>query len=105
MMFSKKPTELQRSNVFLDGVELSLVKEFKYLGLTLDPTLTFKKHTKRLTKTVNFNVVNFRQVRPFMTLYAARMFLHSMILSHIEYCITTWSLAAGTTLKPIESFF
>lgn len=105
MMFSKRPSELQQSNVFLNGVELSLVKEFKYLGLTLDPNLTFKKHIRRITHTVNFNVQNFRHIRPFMTLNAARMFLHTMIFSHIEYCITSWSLAAGTTLKPIESLF
>lgn len=101
MVFSKRPSELQQSNVFLNGVELSLVKEFKYLGLTLDPNLTFKKHIRRITHTVNFNVQNFRHIRPFMTLNAARMFLHTMIF--FPYRVLYNLL--GTTLKPIESLF
>ena len=33
------------------------------------------------------------------------MFLHSMILSHIEYCLTSWSYTFDYILKPIESLF
>lgn len=28
-----------------------------------------------------------------------------MIISHIDYCLTTWSLACPTTLKNIESLY
>lgn len=32
--------------MLLGKVELDLVEEFAYLGITLDPTLLFKKHIK-----------------------------------------------------------
>jgi len=49
MMFTKKILKLESSNVFLGGVELDIVEEFKYLGVTLDPTLSFKKNKKKPT--------------------------------------------------------
>lgn len=71
----------------------------------MDPTLSFKNHVKILCKTVNFNLCNFRQIRSFLPEKAAKMFLHCMIFSHIEYCITNWSLTNMITLKPIESLY
>ena len=105
MAFSKRPVQLQSSNVFLGGEELELVSEFKYLGVTLDPTLTFKKHIKKVSNTINYNLQNFKQIRPFLTVSAAKSYLQCMILSHIEYCFTNWSCAGVTTLKPIEQLY
>uniref|UniRef100_A0A146QFL4 Reverse transcriptase-like protein n=1 Tax=Fundulus heteroclitus TaxID=8078 RepID=A0A146QFL4_FUNHE len=105
MMFTKKNIKLERSNVFLGGVELELVEEFKYLGVTLDTTLSFKKHIKITANKIKYNIRNFKQIRSSMTISSAKMFLHSMIFSHIDYCITTYSLTGGTTLKPIEILF
>lgn len=101
MMFTKSPVEVTHSNVFLGEAELDIVNEFKYLGVTLDSTLTFKSHVKNVTNTVKFNIENFRQIRPCLPVNAARMFLHSMIFSHIEYCFINWSLSYVTTLTPI----
>lgn len=105
MAFSKRPVVLQNSNVFLKGEELSLVTEFKYLGVILDPTLSSKKHVKRVIKTVKFNLSNFRQIRSSLTEEAAKTFMHSMIFSHIEYCLPIWSLTGKTILKSIESLY
>lgn len=88
-MFSKQPIERTYSNIFLKE-ELQIVNEFKYLGIVLDPTLSFKNHVKRLSKTVKFNLSNY--IRPSLSCNAARMFLHSIILSYIEYSFTNWSL-------------
>ena len=59
----------------------------------------------KLANTVKFNLKHFKQIRSFLTLGAARIVLHSMILSHIEYCITSWSLTTVTNLNLIESLY
>ena len=105
MAFSKRPVVMESSNVFLGGEELELVSEFKYLGVMLDSTLTFKKHVKKVTNTIKFNLQNFKQIRPFLTVSAAKSYLQCMILSHIEYCFTNWSCTGVTTLKPIEQLY
>lgn len=46
---------------FLGGEELQLINGFKYPGgVTLDSTLTFKKHIKKITRTIKFNLSNFK---------------------------------------------
>uniref|UniRef100_A0A8C6TJ76 Reverse transcriptase domain-containing protein n=1 Tax=Neogobius melanostomus TaxID=47308 RepID=A0A8C6TJ76_9GOBI len=94
MFFSKRPTARTSSNVFIKGEELQIVDKFKYLGVILDSTLSFKNHVKHMCKIVNFNLRNFRQIRTSLPENAAKMFLHCMIFSHIEYCITNWSLTS-----------
>lgn len=47
MIFAKQPPKIVHSGVFLGGEELALVNEFRYLGVTLDSTLSFRKHIKR----------------------------------------------------------
>lgn len=68
MYFSKIPLKLTRSNVFMNGVELDLVSEFKYLGVVLDSTLSFKNHVKKVVQVIKFNLQNFRHIRNNLTL-------------------------------------
>lgn len=105
MFFAKQPPKIVQSGVFLRGEELALVNEFKYLGVILDSTLSFRKHIKKVSNSVKYNLANFRQIRNSLTNAAALMFLHCMILSHIDYCFTSWALACSTALKPIESLY
>ena len=105
MFFAKQKTSMSRSNVFLEGKELELVTQFKYLGVILDPTLSFKKHTKKVSTTVNFCLQNFKHIRPFLSTDAAKIYLHSMIFSHIEYCFTNWCFANETVLEPVKQLF
>ncbi len=79
------------------------MNEFRYLGVILDTKLSFKSHVKKISPI--FNLHNFRHIRSFLTKSAALLFLHSMILSHIEYCVTRWSHTSATTIKPIELYF
>ena len=104
MFFSRNST-LPDPDIVVNGNSIQVVSEFKYLGITLDSHLTFKKHVKRVTNTIKFNLANFRHIRPYLTTDAAKLFMHAMIFSHITYCFTTWSQSNVTTLKPIESLY
>ena len=79
-------------------MELDVVSEFKYLGVVLDPTLCFKSHVKKVAQVVKFNLQNFRHFRNNLTMDVAETYSYSMIISHFDYCLTTWSLACPKTL-------
>ena len=55
MFFSKPKTTVAAVKVCLGGHELVNVEEFKYLGVLIDSKLSFKKHIKKVVKTVNVN--------------------------------------------------
>ncbi len=94
-----------RSGVLLGAVELEVVNEFKYLGVIIDSKLSFKNHVKMLSKKIKFHLCNFKQIRGSLSEAAALMFLHSMIFSHLSYCITSWSVTGSTILKPVELLY
>ena len=85
--------------------ELELVPQFKFLGVTLDSNLTFKKHIKNVRNKINFNIANFRQIRPSLTLEAAKSYLHCMVLSHVDHCLLNWSFTSKTALKPLKQSY
>lgn len=47
--------------------------------------------------------MNFRHIRHQMSTQAAKMYMHSMILSHITYCLPIWTQAGVTSLNPLQS--
>ena len=81
------------------------MEELNYLGVTFDPTLNFKKHIKRLRNTIKFNLANNRFIRNSLTVEASNTYLNTMILSHFSYCLTSWSQAGKTTLRPPELLY
>uniref|UniRef100_A0A669CUH2 Reverse transcriptase domain-containing protein n=1 Tax=Oreochromis niloticus TaxID=8128 RepID=A0A669CUH2_ORENI len=105
MYFSKRPLNLKQSNIFLDGVELELAPELKYLGVILDPTLSFKSHINKVSQVLKFNNRNFNHIRNNLNMNVAKTYFYSMIISHMDYCLTSWSLACPTTLKTIENIY
>lgn len=113
MYFTNKQTKQKPADyptVTVNGNPIKTVSEYKYkyiwrhkyLGLMLDRFLDFKKHVKKITKTLEFNLATFKSIRNSLSLEAAKSFLNAMILSHLSYCITSWSQANKTNLKSLE---
>lgn len=69
-------------DIFVNGEKIQTVSHFKYLGVTVDSQLSFKKHIKQVCNTVKFNLRNFRYIRNQLPLDAAKLYMHSMIFSH-----------------------
>ncbi len=89
----------------MSGERLQIDSEYKYLGVLIDSKLSFKSHVKRVCNRIKFNPSNFRYIRHQMSTQAAKMYTHSMIFSHIIYCLPIWSLASVTSLKPLQSLY
>lgn len=62
---------------------------------------------KRSTNKVDWLIDwrNFRYIRNQLPLDAAKLYMHSMIFSHIAYCITSWSQAGKTTLAQLQMLY
>ena len=105
MFFEKQPSKTPDPDVFAAGERLQIVTEYKYLGIILDCNLKFKKQIKKVTQTVKFNLSNFRYIRNCLNIEAATLYFNAIIMSHLSYCLTSWSQAHKTTLAPIHSTY
>lgn len=105
MFFSKSANKEPEPAVLVAGRKLQIVNEYKYLGIVVDSQLTFKTQVKKVVHRIKFNLNNFRYIRNNLTTEASKLYMHSMILSHIKYCLTSWTQASRTTLQPVEKLF
>ena len=87
-------------DIFVNGEKIH-----KYLVVTVDSQLSFKKHIKQVCNTVKFNLRNFRYIWNQLPLDAAKLYMHSMIFSHIAYYVTSWSQTGKTTLAPLQTLY
>ncbi len=71
----------------------------------LDSNLTFKYHVKKVCRILRVTLGNFRHLRNHMSTEAAKMYMFSLITSHINYCLPTWATANATTLNPLISLY
>lgn len=72
MNFSKKWLNNKKNpcpfpKIYLDNCEIEAVSSFKYLGVTIDLNLNFKKHADSCIKTANRKLFMFRKIRDHMT--------------------------------------
>ena len=106
MYFSIKRGDVnQQPDIFVKGEGIKTVDNFKYLGVIIDSNLSFKKQIKKTSKCVRASLANFRHIRHQLPLPAAKLFLHSMIFSHLSYCSTSWSQAGVTTIQPLATLY
>jgi hypothetical protein len=55
--------------------------------------------------TVKYSIANFRHIRNTSTVDAAKTDVNAMIMSHLHYCMSSWSQAYKTALKSIRSLY
>lgn len=100
---AKTPTE--ELNLEINGQKIKQVPQIKYLGLVLDSHLNFESHIKKVCGVAKANLYTFKVIRDCLPFHAAQIFMHSMIFSHINYCITSWSQANVTATMPLKRIY
>ena len=87
MFFAKTKKSYTEPDVIFSGQRIQIVNKYKYLGIMLDSNLTFKHHVKKVSNILRVTLGNFRHLRNHMSTEAAKMYMFSLILSHINYCL------------------
>ena len=87
MVFGSKCmlTKIRDFDLKVNGQPLERVTSYHYLGVTLDPSLTFDKHITKLIGKVSDKVMQLKRMRMFLSSEAAVLVYKNMILPMIEY--------------------
>ena len=92
-------------NITNSGQNISIVPQFKYLGIIIDSYLSFKAQIKKVYNRVKFSLANFKYIRNALTFNAAKLYMDAMIMSHLSYCTTSWGQTNSLSLKPIATLY
>lgn len=81
---------------------LPKVDDVKYLGITLDTNLNFRKHIDLLCTRVRKLMYIFKKLRNIADFKLIKQVYLALCQSILTYCITSWGGAAKSILLPLE---
>ena len=87
----KNPANVQ---VSIDGKSIEFVKEFKYLGITLDTHLSWKPHITQLAKKISRTNGILSRLKHFLPLVTLKMIYNSLILPYLSFGVIVWGTSA-----------
>ena len=94
----KNPSLLQR----IECLNLSSDPTVRFLGLILDPYLSFKNHVNMLLKKLSKSIYIIRSVKKLLPKSALLTLYYSLFHSHLMYALPAYGCANMSTLKPIK---
>ena len=81
---------------------LKLVPSFKYLGMTLDPTLSFSHHVSATIRCVQHKIILLSKVKKYLNADVALKIYKSMILPYLDYADVIYSKANVSDLDKLQ---
>ena len=73
------------------------------LGVNIDPELTFASHTKRVAARCFYKLRQLRTIRHSLSADNARMLVHALVSTQVDYCNSILYQVAAVHLRPLQS--
>lgn len=103
MLFhSPRKKILPHVNPKISNTEVEEVSSYKYLGLRLDPILSWREHIESTTRKVSSLCGLMYRVRKFVPRNALLSYYYGCIHSHLQYLIIVWGHASKSNLHKIQ---
>ena len=82
--------KLQNINLLINNSPLNRVELFKYLGITLNQTLSWSDHIEALFTKVNQRLGIIRRVKHLLTVESRRTLVNSLVMPIFDYADFVW---------------
>jgi hypothetical protein len=89
-------------DIYLDGCKLARVAEAKFLGITIDENLTWKKQIHNICNLCARNIGVLNKVKRFLPDQALYKLYCSLILPYLNYGMLLWGNANKTCLEKVH---
>lgn len=83
----------QRPKLFFNGEEIELVENFKYLGINLDTTLSYKFHCSQIEIKLNLSLAKMYTIRRMINEKFLKSVISAYLISIVDYGILFWSIS------------
>ena len=88
--------------IWVDGVKIEQVQEFKYLGVIIDEHLTFSKHASYVTRKIAQKVNALGRVRKTLSKWSKVLIYKTIIVPHLNYCPTILFLLNNSEIATMQ---
>ena len=102
VVFHKPRTELLIEDVKVGSSRVHNSPNVRNLGFTLDETLSLKDHVTRLCRNIHYHLKTIGYIRNMLDENSARLVVHALVTSRIDYCNSLLFGLPNTLLKRIQ---
>ena len=74
----------------IGNIDIERVKEFNFLGLSINENLTWSSHAKKISNKISRIIGIMNRLKRFLPLSALKLMYFSLINSHLQFCVATW---------------
>jgi hypothetical protein len=89
------------SDIYLDGCKLDRVHEAKFLGITIDENLTWKKQIDTICKSCSRNIGVLNKLKSFLPKNTLYQLYCSLVLPYLNYGLLLWGTANKVYMNKI----
>ena len=90
MCFDTSRSTSSNFDISISNEKLEQVKSQKFLGVIFDDKLMWKDHINMIISRLNSCLGASRRARPYLNKASLMTIYHSLMQSHVNYCLTTW---------------
>ena len=101
MIITQKKKKTQ-SEVKIEKNTIEEVSQIKYLGVFFDEKLSWKKHIQYIYSKLSSGSWALLKLWNYVDISTLKIAYYSLIYFHLQYCISSWGLAAASNLDPLE---
>lgn len=89
-------------NLVIGTTIIQQVKTIKLLGLTIVSSLSWSDHIDNIVSKMGRGIGMTRKCSSYLTPTILKQVIHSLVLSHLEYCPVIWSSATKKDLQKLQ---
>ena len=97
-----KLKNIRHSPSYINNEIVEKVETFKYLGMILDPCLTFSAHINKLYKKTCSKIGMVKKVCYLIDYSIALTLYKSLVLPHLDYCDTIYMIGNQEDLNKLQ---
>ena len=103
MHFKTLNTPTHNLTLKIRNTPIQKISSFKLLGVILDEYLSWKDHILFLKKKLQALLVVTMKIKPCLSKDTLLIIYHSLLISHIRYCINNWCFENSTLIRKLQS--
>ena len=96
--YKQKSTKNLTPKLKINNAIIEKVKEFKFLGITIDEHMSWKAHSQKVACKIGHVIGTMKRLKKFLPTQILRTLYNSLVLPHLTYGIILW----GKHLKRIN---
>ena len=88
--------------VKIDNLIITPSDQIKYLGIVINNSFNLKSHITNISKKSNYQLMNIRKIRKFITSKLCTQLINSLAFSQIDYCSSLLFNLPSSHIKPLN---